>query len=192
MNRRLWSLAAVAAAAGAAASLWRQRMDKQRADLSGPSKPAVTASGPAAEEVGDFWGYSVDRLDGTSLPLASLRGQRLLVNFWATWCPPCVREMPLIEQFHRQFGPSRGAQGWRVLGVAIDRKEAVAAFLQRQPVSYDIGLAGLEGTQWSRDLGNLSGGLPFTVAFDAQGRVLQRRLGEVNAEMLKAWAHTGT
>ncbi|MBL8328145.1 MAG: TlpA family protein disulfide reductase [Rubrivivax sp.] len=189
MNRRGLALVSVATLAAAAGGVWRWRQEAAQGELASVPESAPGAdAGVRASAAFSLWDQQVERLDGSTLALSSLRGRRLLVNFWATWCPPCVREMPLFEQFHREHGGAANARAWQVLGLAIDRREAVAAFLQRQPVSYPIGLAGLDGTQWSRELGNDKGGLPFTVAFDAQGRVLQRKLGEISEMELKAWA----
>jgi len=118
--------------------------------------------------------------------MASLRGKPLLLNFWATWCPPCIQEMPEIDRFARQFA----SNGWQVLGLAADQEKPVREFLGRQPVGYPIALAGFEGITLSRQLGNEAGALPFTVAFDAGGRVTHRHLGETRFEMLAAWAKT--
>jgi thiol-disulfide isomerase/thioredoxin len=122
--------------------------------------------------------------DGGELALADFRGRPLLLNFWATWCPPCVKEMPLLDQFHR----THQAAGWQVLGLAVDSPTPVRQFLARVPVGFAIGLAGFDGTELSRRLGNESGALPFTVVFGKEGRVLHRKLGEVTPEELAAWA----
>lgn len=140
------------------------------------------AQGP--ETMGeDFWRMSFETPTGSSLAMQSLRGRPLLLNFWATWCPPCVEEMPLLDAFYRE---SVG-KSWQVLGLAIDQPSAVRTFLHRTPVSYPVGLAGLGGTELSRALGNLSGGLPFTVVAGARGQVLERRMGRVTAADLAKW-----
>ena len=191
MNRRQWS-AALAVGAGAAGlgAWWRlQQGGGPAARPPVDGNPARTAGGPpasgasAAAAVQAFWSYSVEQPDGSTLALSRFRGRPLVVNFWATWCPPCIRELPVIDAFAR----AQGADGWQVLGLAIDRRDAVVEFLRKQPVSYAIGLAGFDGTQWSRDLGNAQGGLPFTAAFDAQGALRHRRLGEISAEELASW-----
>jgi thiol-disulfide isomerase/thioredoxin len=131
-----------------------------------------------------FWSLEFDTPDGRRLALASLRGQPTVMNFWATWCPPCVREMPELDHFAREFAP----QGWRVIGVAADRAEPVREFLARTPVTFDIALAGFAGVELSRRLGNTSGGLPFTVVFDRRGRATWRRIGETTLEALATQA----
>ncbi len=198
MNRRWLALGGVALAAGAAGLALRLRRDSAAPEFTakpggGPGTAAGTAAtepagvSPDAVTPADFWSRSVERLDGSTLALSSFKGRRLIVNFWATWCPPCLREMPLIESFHRQFGPHAGPGGWHVLGLAIDRREPVQQFLKRQPVSYEIALAGLDGTELVRALGNVAGGLPFTVVFDAQSNVLHRKLGELKEADLRSW-----
>lgn len=131
-----------------------------------------------------LWARSFDTPNGGSLSMAALRDRPLLINFWATWCAPCVREMPQIDRFYQEFH----AKGWQVLGLAIDSPTPVREFLDRVKVSFLIGLAGLEGTQLAKELGNAQGGLPFTVAFDGAGRVVRRKLGETSYEELAGWA----
>ncbi len=168
-DRRGWMLgagvAAAAAAAGAGWALLRQRA-------------TMPESGAA------LWGLSFDTPAGMQLDMGRLRGQWLVVNFWATWCPPCVREMPALDRFQRDFAP----RGWRVVGLAADQPAAVREFLARTPVSFEIGLAGLGGIALSQQLGNRGGGLPFTVLFGREGEVLQRRIGETRYEQLAEWA----
>jgi thiol-disulfide isomerase/thioredoxin len=112
--------------------------------------------------------------------MADFRGQPLVLNFWATWCPPCVEEMPLLDTFYRQ----QKDQGWQVLGLAVDQAPAVQQFLRRLPVSFPIGMAGLPGVELSRALGNTTGGLPFTVVFSPKGEVAHRQIGKLTADDL--------
>jgi thiol-disulfide isomerase/thioredoxin len=189
MNRRqLTALGGVALAAGAAGGYWRWREDNRQASnalvaIGGGGAPQA---GSQADGVEAFWAQSAPTPAGSSLAFATLRGRPLLVNFWATWCPPCIREMPLIDRFHAAAAstPAR----WQVLGVAIDRVDAVRGFLERQPVGYPIVVPGFDGSQWMRSLGNENGGLPFTLVFDAAGGVQGRKLGEVSAADLLAWS----
>lgn len=167
MSRRLGLMAGVGAAAalaGIAGSLWRERRS------AGPHDAV--------------WALQFPTPDGGTLALADHRGQRLLLNFWATWCPPCVRELPLLDRFQRE----QAGRGWQVIGLAIDGPTPVREFLQRMPLGFPVGLAGLEGTSLSRRLGNESGGLPFSVAFDVEGRLRERHLGELTATDLAGWA----
>lgn len=175
MIRRHWLFAGAATAAAAAGLAWQRHQDGGRA--------AAAASDPV---LAAFWQMRFDQPDGQVLDMASLRGQPLLLNFWGTWCPPCIKEMPDLDRFARRFG----AQGWRVVGLAVDNPKAVREFLARSPVSYAIGLAGFEGSGLSLQLGNTRSGLPFTVAFDRQGRVSQRKAGVTSPEELERWAQS--
>lgn len=159
-------VAGLAAAAGAGLA-WR----KWRPDAS------------SKEEAAALWALSFDTPTGSTLKMADLRGRPLLLNFWATWCPPCVDELPLLDSFYRK----NAANSWQVVGLAIDQPSAVRNFLARTPISFPVGLAGLGGSELSRALGNLAGGLPFTVVVSGSGQVLQRRMGRVTASDLDQW-----
>lgn len=108
------------------------------------------------------------------------RGKTLLVNFWATWCPPCVREMPELDRFQREFAP----KNWKVVGLAVDEAEPVRKFLTKVGVGFDIGVAGFDGTRLAQALGNTTAGLPFTVLIDAQSRVRHRLTGATDLAQL--------
>jgi len=167
-------VAAAAALAGAGGALWRSR------------ERAPEPAGPLNDEAA-VWGLRFQRPSGGELAMADLRGRPLVVNFWATWCAPCIKEMPEIDRFHREHA----ARGWQVLGLAIDSAEPVRAFLERIPVGFPVALAGLPGMELLRNLGNVAGALPFTVQYDADGRVRRRRLGETTARELSSWAAAG-
>ncbi|MEO5696755.1 MAG: TlpA disulfide reductase family protein [Burkholderiaceae bacterium] len=167
-RRTLWAagVAALAGSAGLAGHWWRSRSD-------------------AVGSTPDIWALRFDTPQGgDELALAPLRGHPLLLNFWATWCPPCVTELPLIDRFHRE----QRDRGWRVVGLAIDNRDPVRDFLARHPVGFPIGLAGAAGVELARGLGNVGGALPFTVVFDRQGKPLVRKLGIIRPEDLEAWS----
>lgn len=87
-----------------------------------------------------------------------------------------------------EFAAQQGAKGIQVVGLAVDKSEAVLRFLQRQPVQFPVAIAMQGGLGLSRSLGNLQGGLPFTVLFDAKGQVRQRKIGELSREDLTDWS----
>jgi thiol-disulfide isomerase/thioredoxin len=168
-------VAAAAAAAGAGVAWWRR----------GPAPTASAAAAPGdAAALAALWALRLARPEGGELVLADLRGKPLLINFWATWCPPCVKEMPELDRFHQAFSP----KGWQVVGLAIDGPTAVREFLAKVKVGFPIGLAGLGGTELVRSLGNTQGALPFSVLVGANGQVLQRKLGETHFDELAGWA----
>lgn len=167
-RRLLYAGVAGAAALGGAALAWWK------------FQPHAIQSG--AEQA--LWSQEFERPEGGTVALKSMAGKPLLVNFWATWCPPCVEELPLLNAFWREHA----ANGWQVLGLAIDQPSAVRKFLARLPLEFPVGLAGLGGTELGRSLGNLTGGLPFTVVLGSNGRVLHRKMGQVTAQDLQGWA----
>jgi len=138
----------------------------------------------AAGDDGGIWDLRFPQPDGSELVMAAHRGRPLLLNFWATWCVPCVKEMPALDRFQQRFS----AQGWQVIGIAIDRPAPVLVFLQQVKVGFPIGVAGFEGAEVARRLGNAQGALPFSVVFDASGRPVHRKLGETNDAELASWA----
>jgi len=172
MNRRRVVFAGVAAAAAAvgAGVAWHR------------SRPDAATSAAA-----ELWAMRFDQPGGGRLDMAALRGRPLLLNFWATWCPPCVSELPLLDRFHRD----QPSGGWQVAGLAADNLAPVLAFLAKHPVSFPIGLAGAGGIELARQLGNSSGALPYTAVFDRSGALVQRKLGVIEAVDLRKWVAAG-
>lgn len=170
----LYGGAALAAGlAGLGAAWWRRG--------GGSAKPPKGAAGtPAAA----FWALTLDSPDGVPMAMQQFAGKPLLLNFWATWCPPCVEELPLLSQFQED----QRSRGWQVLGLAVDQPSAVRTWLARSPLSFPVAMAGLGGTDLSKQLGNLTGGLPFSVVLGADGALLHRKAGQLTPEDLALWA----
>ena len=89
----------------------------------------------------------------------------------------------MIEAFWREHA----AKGLQVVGLAIDQPSAVRRFLERQPLSFPVALAGLGGTELSKSLGNATGSLPFSLFFAADGRISSKKLGQLTREDLQGW-----
>jgi len=167
--RRRWLYAAVAAAAGlGGAGLAWWKFTPQSVD-----DGAVAA----------LWQLSFDTPTGERLALRSLQGRPLLINFWATWCPPCIEELPLLDAFYKE----NSSKGWQVLGLAVDKVGPVRDFLVKQPLAFPVALAGMEGVGLSKSLGNVSSGLPFSVVLGSDGEVKNRKLGKVTPVDLARW-----
>ncbi len=176
----LTGMGALAAAAGGGLAWQLQRK-------SSSTRQAPSANDPATHKaLQSLWSAEFATPAGPRLVASTLQGKPLLLNFWATWCPPCIEEFPLLNNFYRQ----NAANGWQVLGLAIDKIDAVQSFLQKFPVQFSIGIADSQGMDLMRVLGNSNGGLPFSLAIDAAGSLVQRKLGKLSPDDLAQWAKT--
>ena len=173
MNKRNLLYLGVAAAAGLAGvgAAWLK------------NEPQKLTTGQTNAVQDALWAMNFDSPDGKPQPMSNFRGKPLLLNFWATWCPPCVEELPLLDAFYQE----QKANGWQVLGLAVDQPSAVRKWLHAKPLSFAVGMAGLDGTELSKSMGNLAGSLPFTVVFGASGALLHRKTGKVSKEDLTQW-----
>lgn len=161
---------------------WGQRAVQTAYDAVSPPAPEGLSVASRGERIPAI---SLSGLDGRRIDLpAQFAGRPLLVNVWASWCGPCIREMPELADYARK----QGANGTQVLGIALDDAEAVQDFLQRVPVDYPIAL----DTPGPRDagvrLGNRRGVLPYSVLVSADGRLLKQHLGPFEAGQIEEWA----
>jgi thiol-disulfide isomerase/thioredoxin len=122
---------------------------------------------------------SLPDLTGSPVALKQLLGRPVVANFWATWCAPCVEEMPHLEAL------SKSLPDIQFIGIGIDTAANISQFITKIPVSYPLYVAGHAGIALVRELGNAAGGLPFTVLLDAEGRIFDTILGQVSPEDLK-------
>ena len=157
MNARQWTYAAVAIVAllgGAAAAWWRVQ------------------PGPVADEAAaTLFAQRFADATGTERALSDWRGKVLVVNFWATWCAPCVEEMPDLQSVRDEYS----ARGVEVLGVGIDNAKNVAEFRDKLRIRFPLFVAGAGGSELAKALGNQAGVLPYTVLVSRDGRVVQRQ-----------------
>jgi len=118
--------------------------------------------------------------NGKPQALAQWQGRTLVVNFWATWCPPCREEMPAFSRLQSRYA----ASGVRFVGIALDTPENVAAFVRQVQVSYPLLMGDAEGLELTQQLGNARLALPYTVVLDAHAKARLIRLGEVSESEL--------
>lgn len=118
---------------------------------------------------------------GQSQALSQWRGQVLIVNFWASWCPPCREEMPELSALHDQYK----AHGLTVLGISTDDVAKMQQYAQESPVSYPLVAADLEGMALARQLGNDREALPYTVILRRDGSIAATIVGRINPEALE-------
>ena len=125
---------------------------------------------------------SLNDAQGKLQKLSQWQGKFLLVNFWATWCAPCVQEMPELSELQKDLSRSN----IQFIGLGIDSPNNIAEFAQKYQISYPLFAAGMEGTELSRQLGNQAGGLPFTVLISPDGTLLKSYLGRLNSVQLRS------
>ncbi len=139
-----------------------------------PAAPGSTEPQPAvlAERVPEF--QLADR-DGAMRSLADWQGKSLVVNFWATWCAPCRREIPLLGELQQQYGPA----GFQVIGIAADYRDKVIAYAEKSGIKYPLLIGEQEALDAAAAFGVEIVGFPFTVFSDSQGRVIACHVGEL-------------
>jgi thiol-disulfide isomerase/thioredoxin len=116
---------------------------------------------------------------GRPQALSTWRGKPLLINFWATWCGPCVEEMPGLAALHKQ------TPGLQVIGIGIDSAAQIAEFAARLKIDYPLYVADSNATGLMRELGNAVGGLPFTLLIGADGAIKKSYIGALDFDKLR-------
>ena len=137
-----------------------------------PAAAPIEKTGQAPEVLPDF---TLADLAGEPLSIRSWPGRSLIVNFWATWCAPCRREIPLLKQIQQEHGP----EGFQVVGVAVDFREDVIAYADEIGIDYPLMIGEEDGLEAVNAFGISAVGFPFTVFTDQQGRIVMMHLGEL-------------
>lgn len=128
-----------------------------------------------------FYDRTLPDVKGESVAMAKWKGQALVLNFWATWCAPCVEEMPELTALQKEIEP----KNIQILGIGIDNPASISAFAEKYQIGYPLYVAGIDGSELSRQMGNQAGGLPFTVLLDASGKVRKTYLGRLKMDELR-------
>lgn len=156
----------VLALVGVLAGLWTSHVWRMGAAETSTPAPAITFN--------DF--------DGKPVSLAQYHGKLLLVNFWATWCAPCLKEMPLLIKAQKQYG----ARGLQIIGPAMDEAKDVKELAAKLGVNYPVMADFASADAAMSTLGNKQGALPFSVLIDANGMIVKTILGGVHEDDLEA------
>ena len=172
MTRSNWLILALAVLAGATGGYVEHRQAQPPpADsaLLGQPLPAI----------------SLPDLNGRMHPLSDYRGHRVLLNFWASWCGPCLDEMPALSRAQARFGGSAAAP--MIVGIAMDEPARVRAFVAARPPGYPVLLGQLAAPSTSLLLGDAREVLPYSVLVDPDGRILAIHAGALSAAQIAQW-----
>jgi thiol-disulfide isomerase/thioredoxin len=167
MSRQNWLVAGVAAlalAAGLGLATWLRQPD--------PAQPG------AAETL---LATPLPDLQNQTQTLAQHQGKVLIVNFWATWCPPCREEVPVFVAAQTKFG----SKGLQFVGIALDNPQQVASFVQEYGINYPVLIGGINESETLRKLGNPGGGLPYTLIYDRNGQLQEKIIGGLDQARLE-------
>jgi len=174
LNRRQWIIITVISLLALLAGVMSSHWISQTGLASDPSIKA-------------FFANSWQTPDGKPANSENWRNKVLVVNFWASWCPPCVEEMPALSKIAQEYADKNVL----IVGIGIDSPSNIREFLEKTPVSYPIVIGGLEGSNLSKQMGNTQGALPYTVIINPQGKSIYTKLGKISEEELKKAINSG-
>lgn len=174
-------LAVVMAVAAAAGFATRQYLN-QEDDTSHASRAIGAVIGQPRPE------FAMRDIEGTVRNIRDWDGQVILLNFWATWCPPCLREMPAFIELQHEYGE----QGLQIVGVAMDNEANVIAFAEQLEVNYPLMAGDADTIELAKRYGNTIGALPYTVIIDRNGTISNTFAGELSkSRALKSLKQAG-
>lgn len=126
--------------------------------------------------------FKLKDLEGKTRDVKEWDGKVLMINFWATWCPPCRKEIPAFIELQKTYED----KGFKIIGIALDEKQAVIDFTDPMGVNYPILMADQEGMPLTTSYGNRLGVLPFTVIVDRHGNIIHRQRNELTFKQAEA------
>ncbi|MGZ8227291.1 MAG: TlpA family protein disulfide reductase [Methylococcaceae bacterium] len=124
--------------------------------------------------------FSLPDLSGKQHSISEWRGKLLIINFWATWCPPCRKEIPEFIKLQEQYA----AKGLQFIGVALDDRDAVDEYLKSTKINYPLLIGGNEGIVLNQQLGNNVQAVPYSIVVDQRGQIVYRHQGEFSREKI--------
>jgi thiol-disulfide isomerase/thioredoxin len=175
------AVAAAAMAVGSAVYYFVAAPGTSMETTMGPVEPQPIAEQSAQAQSGlpaELPEFTLGDLSGAPRSIRSWPGKSMIVNFWATWCAPCRREIPLLRELQKQHGP----EGFQIVGVAVDVREDVVKYAQEIGIDYPVLIGEQDGLDAVNKFGQGSLGFPFTVFTDNQGRIVLFHLGEIHKE----------
>lgn len=126
--------------------------------------------------------FKLKDLNGKVRDIKEWDGEVLMINFWATWCPPCRKEIPAFIKLKEKYA----AKKFNIIGIALDEKQAVIHFTDPMDMNYPILLSELDGIPLTKAYGNRLGVLPYTVFVDRKGKIIHRTRKELSFEEAEA------
>ncbi|MDH4275378.1 MAG: TlpA family protein disulfide reductase [Gammaproteobacteria bacterium] len=146
-----------------------------RAQQGADAKPLpITASPPRPD-------FVLPDLSGVRHHASEWDGKVLLINFWATWCPPCLREIPAFVELQKDYG----ARGLQIVGIALDNTDAVRKFVATHDMGYPVLVGDGAANEASLKFGDLEGALPYTAIVDRKGNIIYTHAGEISRERVE-------
>lgn len=177
MSRQYLVMAGVGLLAAAGGYFAAQRMDAPAGAAAVP-QATVSPETLVGQRRPDF---ELSGADGQPVTAADFDGRAVLLNFWATWCTPCVEEMPMLARLRADHAD----RGLQVVGIAVDEPERARAFAADLGLDYPLAFGAGEAMLIGRRYGNASGMLPYSVLVDADGIVRWTHLGALSREQLE-------